>query len=186
MKIVLTESQINILMENQDVFFNLVRKIKSGGMESLKPSELTLYNKYTKHLKKGGELDDFEDVDEYDEKYGMVITSEIPDLQDLKFIYDETMDLDDEEIESDPKLNGTVSIGGQVGWEEDDMYVISFAVTPSGVLVDYVISNLDDFKESSDKLFGKLVEMNPEKDLKTLKSLFGYFLTDEVFPLVKE
>jgi len=185
MKIILTESQINVLAENQDVFFNLVKKIKSGGVESLKPSELTLYRKYEKHIKKGGELDDFVDVDEYDDKYGMVITSDIPDLQGLKFIYEEVMDLDDEDIESDPKLDGMVSVGGQVGWEDNNMYTISFAVTPSGFLVDYVISNLDDFKESSDEFFKELMSLNPEKDFKSLKSLFGYFLSDEVFPLIK-
>ena len=185
MKIILTESQIGLLIENEDIFFDLVKKIKSSGVESLRPSELTLYRKYQKHLKKGGELDDFKDVDEYDDRYGMVITSEIPELHDLKFIYDETMDLDDEEIESDPKLDGMVSIGGQIGWEEDKMYTISFAITPKGLLVDYVISNLDDFKESSNKFFDELSNMNPDKDPKSLKSLFSYFLTDEVFPMVK-
>lgn len=185
MKIVLTESQIHLLSENQDVFFDLVMKIKSGGVESLKPSELTLYRKYQKYLKGGGELDDFKDVDEYDENYGVVITSDIPELHDLKFIYDEIMDLDDEDIESDPELDGMVSVGGQIGWEEDEMYTISFAITPKGLLVDYVISNLDDFKESSNKFFDELSKMNPDKDPKSLKSLFSYFLTDEVFPMIK-
>jgi|LakMenEpi03Aug12_release.lakeMendotaPanAssembly.Ray.scaffolds.fasta_scaffold165128_1 hypothetical protein len=185
MKIILTESQIGLLMENEDVFFDLVKKIKSGGLESLRPSELTLYRKYQKHLKKGGELEDFKDVDEYDDKYGMVITSEIPELHDLTFIYDETMDLDDEGIENDPKLDGMVSIGGQIGWGDDEMYTISLAITPKGLLVDYVISNLDDFKESSNKFFDELSNMNPGKDIKSLRSLFSYFLTDEVFPMVK-
>ena len=63
MKIILTESQINLLMEDEDVFFNLVKKIKSEGIDSLRPSELTLYRKYNKFLKKGGDLKDFVDVD---------------------------------------------------------------------------------------------------------------------------
>lgn len=185
MKIILTESQIKLLVESQDVFFNLVKKIKSGGIESLRPSELTLYRKYEKHLKKGGELDDFVDVDEYDEKYGMVITSDIPELHGLKFIYEEVTDLDDDEIESDPQLDGMVSYGGQVGWDEDQMYTISIAITPSGLLVDYVISNMEDFKISDNEFFNKLLEMNPGKSIRTVKSLFSYFLTDEVVPLVK-
>jgi len=185
MKIILTESQVSLLMEDQDVFFNLVSKIKSGGIESLRPSELTLYRKYDKYLKKGGKLEDFVDVDEYDEKYGMVITSDIPELHNLKFIYDEVVDMDDDEIEDDPQLRGMVSFGGQVGWNEDEMYVISFAITPKGLLVDYVISNQEDFKESSEEFFNKLVEMNPDKTNRSIRSLFSYFLTDEVLPLVQ-
>ena len=183
MKIILTESQINLLMEDEDVFFNLVKKIKSEGIDSLKPSELTLYRKYNKFLKKGGDLKDFVDVDEYDDNYGTVVTSDIPELHNLKFIYEEVDDLDDDYIENDPQLSGMVSFGGQVGWTEDDMYTISFAITPKGLLVDYVISNMDDFKESSNEFFNKLVEMNPGKDVRSMKSLFGYFLSDEVVPL---
>lgn len=192
MKIIITESQLSLLIENQDVFFDLIRKIKSGGLESLKPSEVTLYNKYLKHIDKGGELDDFKDEDFYDEKYGTEITSEIPELHGLSFIYDESELIDDgfdeetgEYPEGYEQMKGSLSVFGRLGWKNGNMYTISFAILPNGDLIDYVITGLNDFERSTNKFLEELVNMNPGKSLSTMNSLFGYFLSDEVFPIVK-
>ena len=87
-KIIITENQLRLLLENQEYVNSLLDKIGAKGIESLTPSEKKYLDGLSSHE---GHMDDYDDPnyeDDYDERRGEKITSSLPNLPQLQFVFD--------------------------------------------------------------------------------------------------
>ena len=87
-KIIITENQLRLLLENQEYVNSLLDKIGTKGIESLTPSEKKYLDGLSSHE---GHMDDYDDPnyeDDYDERRGEKITSSLPNLPQLQFVFD--------------------------------------------------------------------------------------------------
>jgi hypothetical protein len=87
-KIIITENQLRLLLENQEYVNSLLDKIGTKGIESLTPSEKKYLDGLSSHE---GHIDDYDDPnyeDDYDERRGEKITSSLPNLPQLQFVFD--------------------------------------------------------------------------------------------------
>ena len=73
MKIIITESQYNFLIENQEVVDRILDKISEKGIKSLSIDEKRYLDEFSKHK---GDPDEFIDpAERYDERQGEKFTS---------------------------------------------------------------------------------------------------------------
>ena len=87
-KIIITENQLRLLLENQEYIDSLLDKITTKGVESLTPSEKKYLDCLSSHE---GHMDDYDDPnyeDDYDERRGEKITSSLPNLPQVQFVFD--------------------------------------------------------------------------------------------------
>jgi hypothetical protein len=87
-KIIITENQLRLLLENQEYIDSLLDKISTKGVESLTPSEKKYLDGLSSHE---GHMDDYDDPnyeDDYDERRGEKITSSLPNLPQVQFVFD--------------------------------------------------------------------------------------------------
>jgi hypothetical protein len=109
MKIIITESQYNFLIENQEVVDRILDKIKEKGIKSLSIDEKRYLDEFSKHK---GDPDEFIDpAERYDERRGEKFTSNFRNIPNITFTFD------DEEIEDDQSiLHGTIEYGDKSYW----------------------------------------------------------------------
>jgi hypothetical protein len=112
MKYLITESQYEILLENQNYVDSLLDKISERGYNSLSIDEKKYLKYYSEHTKQGGRPDEFVDPSErYDEREGEVIEDEISGLP-IQFTFSEEIDNGDEvEYYGEIKFNGDEYFG---------------------------------------------------------------------------
>ena len=87
-KIIITENQLRLLLENQEYVDSLLDKIGTKGVESLTPSEKKYLDGISSHK---GHMDDYDDPnykDDYDERRGEKITASFPNLPQIQFVFD--------------------------------------------------------------------------------------------------
>jgi len=87
-KIIITESQLTLLLENQEYINSLLDKISDKGIETLTPSEKKYLDGLSSHE---GHMDDYSDPnyeDDYDERRGQKIVSSVPNLSKMYFVFD--------------------------------------------------------------------------------------------------
>ena len=109
MKIIITESQYNFLIENQEVVDRILDKISEKGIKSLSIDEKRYLDEFSKHK---GNPDEFIDpAERYDERRGEKFTSNFRNIPNITFTFD------DEEIEDDQSiLHGTIDYGDKSYW----------------------------------------------------------------------
>jgi hypothetical protein len=109
MKIIITESQYNFLVESQEVVDRILDKISERGYESLSIDEKKYLDHFSKHE---GNPDEFVDpAERYDERRGERFTSNFRNMPNIEFIFD------DEEVEGDQTiLHGTIEFGDKSYW----------------------------------------------------------------------
>lgn len=94
MKIIITEEQHRILLENIQIIDDILDKISQDGYENLDPEDLSTLNRYTEWLKSGkkGEfISDLSDEDqESNNKEGQDYTTYLKDGSEFSFRYDYT------------------------------------------------------------------------------------------------
>ncbi len=87
-KIIITENQLRLLLENQEYINSLLDKINDKGIETLTPSEKKYLDGLSSHE---GHMDDYSDPnyeDDYDERRGQKIVSSVPNLSKMYFVFD--------------------------------------------------------------------------------------------------
>jgi len=112
MKYLITESQYEILLENQNYVDSLLDKISERGYNSLSIDEKKYLKYYSEHTNEGGHPDEFVNPSEvYDEREGEVIEDEISGLP-IQFTFSEEIDNGDEvEYYGEIKFNGDEYLG---------------------------------------------------------------------------
>lgn len=109
MKVIITESQYNRLVESKKVVDNILNKITQDGYDSLSIDEKKYLKYYSEHINNGGDPEEFVDPSEkYDDREGKVIKGEISG-QPIQFTYSE-------EIEND----GETEYYGEVKFNDDE------------------------------------------------------------------
>jgi hypothetical protein len=124
-KIIITENQLRLLLENQEYVNSLLDKIGTKGIESLTPSEKKYLDGLSSHE---GHIDDYDDPnyeDDYDERRGEKITSSLPNLPQLQFVFDY-----EEREENEILLYGSVYFQG-------NEYVGVIVTNENGNLIDF-------------------------------------------------
>jgi hypothetical protein len=109
MKIIITESQHNFIIESQEVIDRILDKIGENGYESLSVDEKRYLNAFSKHE---GHPDDFIDpAERHDERRGEKFTSNFRNMPNITFTFD------DEEVEGNQHiLHGTIESGDKSYW----------------------------------------------------------------------
>lgn len=162
-KIIITENQLNLLLENQEYINSLLDKIGSEGIESLTPSEKRYLDGLSKHQ---GHMDDYVNPnfeDDYDDRRGEKISSSVQRLPKVQFVFDY------EEREGDEIL-----LYGSVYFQGNE-YIGVIVTNESGNLLDFDfhIAELD---------FDDTEVTNLLDDAKGLKNEFSVFFENDVIP----
>jgi hypothetical protein len=96
MKYLITESQYEILLENQKYVDSILEKISESGYDSLSIDEKRYLKYYSEHTSKGGDPEEFIDPSEvYDEREGEVFKGMLAD-QPIQFTFSEEVIEDDD------------------------------------------------------------------------------------------
>ena len=112
MKYLITESQYEILLENQKYVDSLLDKISEKGYESLSIDEKRYLKYYSEHTSKGGNSEEFVDPSEvYDEREGEVFEGMLAD-QPIQFTFsEESSDGEDVDYFGEIKFGGKEYLG---------------------------------------------------------------------------
>lgn len=136
-KIIITESQLKVLLENEEYLNSILDKINKQGIDSLTPSEKKYLNGLSQHK---GSIDDYKDpnyVDEYDERKGQKITSTVPKLSKMYFVFDY-----EEREGNEILLYGTI-------YYNDNEYDGVIVTNETGTLIDFDFQAVEfDYNES--------------------------------------
>jgi hypothetical protein len=168
-KIIVTESQMKFIIENEDYINQLIDKIGQSGRDSLTVSEKKYLEGLSSHE---GPLKYYQGpADEYsmyDYQRGERIKSNLPNIPEMEFKYD-YQEVDKESGKNEILIFGSIFFGG----EEYYGYI---AATPDGNLVEYEFQIgeigydlLDDYENLMDELQG-------------LEHEFEAFLEESVIP----
>jgi hypothetical protein len=170
MKYYITESQLRFLVENEEID-RILDKISSDGIDSLSVSEKKYLDSYSKHQGHDYEfIDPDMRMDVEHEKRGNEITSEIPELEGVSFVYDDKLDLDENEFE----------VAGDLIFDGEKYYVM-FLTNKEGELLDYSVSQ-DYLGDGTEEFKNRLKEKFPQTNEDRIYSMFEYFLEQEVIP----
>ena len=125
-KIIVTESQMKLILENEEYINQLIDKIGEFGRDSLTPSEKRYLEGISSHE---GSLKYYQgptdEYDMYDEQRGERITSTLPNLENMEFKYD-YQEKDGDEI----------LIYGSIFFNGEEFYGVIVS-SPNGNLVEY-------------------------------------------------
>jgi len=128
MKIILTENQYIKLIESQEVVDKLLDKISEKGFNSLSIDEKKYLDEFSKHTKSGGHPEEFiEPSERFHKNEGMIFTSSFEHIPEIKFIFD-NIDEEDDEILIYGKIeyNGSEYIGLLVSDKYGNLVDIDF------------------------------------------------------------
>jgi len=132
MKYLITESQYQLLLENQEYVDSLLDKITDKGYDSLSIDEKRYLKYYSEHTNKGGDPDEFVDPSEvYDEREGEVFKGMLAD-QPIEFTFSEEV-IEDDDID----YYGEIKFGTKE-------YFGTFTTDRNGYLKGVDFSNVDD------------------------------------------
>ena len=132
MKYLITESQYQLLLENQEYVDSLLDKITDKGYDSLSIDEKRYLKYYSEHTNKGGNPDEFVDPSEvYDEREGEVFKGMLAD-QPIEFTFSEEV-IEDDDID----YYGEIKFGGKE-------FFGTFTTDRNGYLKGVDFPNVDD------------------------------------------
>lgn len=132
MKYLITESQYQLLLENQEYVDSLLDKITDKGYDSLSIDEKRYLKYYSEHTNKGGNPEEFVDPSEvYDEREGEVFKGMLAD-QPIEFTFSEEV-IEDDDID----YYGEIKFGTKE-------YFGTFTTDRNGYLKGVDFSNVDD------------------------------------------
>jgi len=178
MKIVITESQYRILMENTVKIDQILDKLGEIGYENLENEEKMTLNRYSEWLNSGQKGEFMGEItpknDDYDPKIGEEYTTNLRDGSEFSFMFDYEDLLDDENL-----YHGTVK------WHGEE-WIGLIATDKSGKLteMDFVLDNdslqsydLDD-EDGYDEEKEVYLDVKLGDDIHQAK----YFFQEEVIP----
>jgi len=178
MKIVITESQYRILMENTVKIDQILDKLGEIGYENLENEEKMTLNRYSEWLNSGQKGEFMGEItpknDDYDAKIGEEYTTNLRDGSEFSFMFDYEDLLDDENL-----YHGTVK------WHGEE-WIGLIATNKSGKLteIDFVLDNdslqsydLDD-EDGYDEEKEVYLDVKLGDDIHQAK----YFFQEEVIP----
>jgi hypothetical protein len=178
MKIVITESQYRILMENTVKIDQILDKLGEIGYENLENEEKMTLNRYSEWLNSGQKGEFMGEItpknDDYDAKIGEEYTTNLRDGSEFSFMFDYEDLLDDENL-----YHGTVK------WHGEE-WIGLIATNKSGKLteMDFVLDNdslqsydLDD-EDGYDEEKEVYLDVKLGDDIHQAK----YFFQEEVIP----
>jgi hypothetical protein len=161
-KFIISKTQLNYIVENQERVDNILDKIKKSGLDSLRPSEKKYLDAFSKYE---GHPEDFKDpnYEEYDDRKGEKFVSDFRNLPQIEFVFDY------EEKENDEiHLYGKIFFVGQE-------YVGVIVTNNKGNLIDYDFHSSDiDYNNPNPN---RLVD-----DMEGFTHELEVFLEDEVIP----
>ena len=179
MKIVITESQYRILMENIEIIDNILDKMGKIGYENLKNNEKNLLNRYSEWLNSGKKGDFMDEItpknDDFGAKVGEEYTTNLRDGSEFSFMFDYSDILEDENLyHGSVKWHGEEWFGVIVTDKRGDLKEIDFVLDQD--LESYDID--DEFAGYDEENEKRLQDEMDKKDLAQVK----YFFMEEVIP----
>jgi hypothetical protein len=179
MKIVITESQYQKLVENVEIIDDILDKLGEIGYENLNNDEKMTLNRYSEWLNSGQKDEFMGEItpknDDYDDKIGEEYTTNLRDGSEFSFMFDYEDLLDDENL-----------YHGNVKWHGEE-WIGLIATNKSGKLteMDFIkdydaLQSYDEDDEMGGYDEGKEVRLQNElgNDLHQVK----YFFQEEVIP----
>jgi hypothetical protein len=170
MKIVITESQYQFLVENSDDIDQILDKINNSGYENLSNDEKNTLKMYSEWLNSGKKGDfstkNDDNFDEYDENTGEEFTTTLKDGSDFSFRYDYK-----EELPGENQYYGSVKWKG-----EEWVGLIVTDDTNKITEIDFFLLDVDDLHSVESN------ELRLQEELGRLLPQVMYFLDDEVIP----
>jgi len=133
MKIIITESQYRILMENIGIIDDILDKMNEIGYENLDNNEKMVLNKYSEWLKSGQKGDFMGEItpknDDSEGNTGEEFTTYLPNGSEFSFRYDYSDVLDDENIHyGSVRWHGEEWIGLIATDKKDELTEIDFVL----------------------------------------------------------
>jgi len=183
MKILITESQYQKLVENIEIIDDILDKLGKIGYENLENSEKMTLNKYSEWLNSGkkGEFmtKNDQEMGKWEAKIGEEYTTYLEDGSEFSFRFDYEDILDDENL-----------YYGSVNWHGEE-WIGLIATDKKGNLteIDFVLDQ-DSFQtyDSDDDLAGydKSKEKRLTDELKNQSARVKYFFEEEVIPTLMD
>jgi len=183
MKILITESQYQKLVENIEIIDDILDKLGKIGYENLENSEKMTLNKYSEWLNSGkkGEFmtQNDQEMGKWEAKIGEEYTTYLEDGSEFSFRFDYEDILDDENL-----------YYGSVNWHGEE-WIGLIATDKKGNLteIDFVLDQ-DSFQtyDSDDDLAGydESKEKRLTDELKDQGARVKYFFEEEVIPTLMD
>jgi len=178
MKIVITESQYHILMENTVKIDQILDKLGEIGYENLENEEKMALNRYSEWLNSGQKGEFMGEItpknDDYDPKIGEEYTTNLRDGSEFSFMFDYEDLLDDENL-----YHGTVK------WHGEE-WIGLIATNKSGKLteIDFVLDNdsLQSYDLDDEGGYDEEKEVRLQNELGNDLHQAKYFFQEEVIP----
>jgi hypothetical protein len=183
MKIVITESQYRILVENIEIIDNILDKMGKIGYENLENDEKMTLNRYSEWLNSGKKGDFMDKItpknDDFGTKVGEEYTTNLRDGSEFSYMFDYSDILKDENL-----------YHGSVKWHGQEWFGL-IATDKKGNLkeIDFVLDQDLESYDADDEFAGyddgngkRLQDEMDKKDLAQVK----YFFMEEVIPYLGE
>jgi len=172
--ILITEKQLRMITESQEEIDRLLDKMFSQGMDSLSVDERNYLDAFSKHK---GHADDFvnpkEKFEKDYEKRGHSIVSKVPVLNDIEFLYEDSLEEED----------GTKQIAGDLLFDGEKFYLM-FELNRRGKLTEYSVSK--DYMGDDDDLLNYVKERNPEMSYREIDEIIRYYIESEIISNLPE
>jgi hypothetical protein len=180
MKIVITESQYRILIENTVKIDQILDKLGEIGYENLENEEKITLNRYSEWLNSGQKGEFMGEItpknDDYDPKIGEEYTTNLRDGSEFSFMFDYEDLLDDENL-----YHGTVK------WHGEE-WIGLIATNKSGKLteIDFVLDNdsLQSYDLDDEDGYDEEKEVRLQNELGNDLHQAKYFFQEEVIPIL--
>lgn len=179
MKIVITESQYRILMENIEIIDNILDKMGKIGYENLENDEKITLNRYSEWLNSGKKGDFMDEItpknDDFGAKVGEEYTTYLRDGSEFSYMFDYSDILENENL-----------YHGSVKWHGEEWFGV-IVTDKQGNLkeIDFVLDQDLESYDADDEFAGydeenekRLQDEMDKKDLSQVK----YFFIEEVIP----
>lgn len=179
MKIVITESQYRILIENVQIIDDILDKMGEIGYENLENDEKMTLNRYSEWLNSGKKGDFMDEItpknDDFGVKVGEEYATNLRDGSEFSYMFDYSDILEDENL-----------YHGSVKWHEQEWFGL-IATDKKGNLkeIDFVLDQDLQSYDADDEFAGydeenekRLQDEMDKKDLAQVK----YFFMEEVIP----
>lgn len=167
--IILSQKQFHLIIESQAEVDRILDKIYNHGMDSLTIDEKNYLDSFSKHE---GHADDFvsptEKMDQDYQKRGHKITSEIPQLDGMEFIYEDSLENEDSR-----------QIAGDLVFDERTFFLM-FEVSDTNELLGYSAS--EDYMGTDDDLIEYILEKFPNMTYEQADGLLSYYIENEIIP----
>lgn len=183
MKIIITESQYRILVENTKEIDQILDKLGQIGYENLENHEKNMLNQYSEWLNSGKKGDFMDKItpknDDLGVKVGDKFTTYLSDGSEFSFMFDYMDNLENENV-----------YHGSVIWHNQEWFGVIVTdkkqnLTEFDFVLDQDLQSFDTEDEFAKYDEDSEVRLQDEMDKKTLAQV-KYFFMDEVIPYLGE